>query len=224
MTTPSQPDPRVDQAAITDESLLAAHEKLLGKQPDEKGHYRLMPLVVLFIGATLIMFSGTYLGRYAGYFSPQVFNPNAPPPKAGDAIAKVEVSPVEAGKKLYNTAGACVTCHQPTGLGLPPAFPPLANSEWVTGSDERAIRIVLHGIAGPIKVAGVDYNSAMPAFGRVAGSGFNWTDDKIAAVVTYIRQEWGNKAGPVTPEQVAAIRTKEGDRKPWTAAELEKVP
>jgi mono/diheme cytochrome c family protein len=224
MTTPSQPDPRVDQAAITDESLLAAHEKLLGKQPDEKGNYRLMPLAVLFIGATLILFGGTYLGRYAGYFNPQVFNPNAPPPKAGDAVAKTAVSPVEAGKKLYNTAGACVTCHQPTGLGLPPAFPPLANSEWVTGSEERTIRIVLYGLVGPIKVAGTDYNSAMPAFGRVAGSGFNWTDDKVASVVTYIRQEWGNKAGAVTADQVTAIRTKEGDRKAWTAAELEKLP
>ena len=97
-------------------------------------------------------------------------------------------------------------------------------SEWVTGSEERVIRIVLHGLQGPIKVEGTDYNSAMPAFGRVAGSGYNWTDDKIAAVLTYVRQEWGNQAGPITTEKVAEIRTKEGDHKPWTSAELEKLP
>ena len=55
-------------------------------------------------------------------------------------------------------------------------------------------------------------------------AGYNWTDDKIAAVLTYIRQEWGNAAGPITTEQVAAIRAKEGDRKAWTADELAKLP
>ena len=107
---------------------------------------------------------------------------------------------------------------------MPGAIPPLVNSDWVTGSEERVIRIVLHGITGPIKVNGADYNSAMPAFGRVAGSGYNWSDDKIAAVLTYIRQEWGNQAGPITTEKVAEIRAKEGDRKPWLAADLEKLP
>ena len=64
----------------------------------------------------------------------------------------------------------------------------------------------------------------MPAFGKVAGSGFNWTDDRIAATLTYIRQEWGNQAGPVTPQKVTEIRTKEGDRKAFTAEELLKLP
>ena len=64
----------------------------------------------------------------------------------------------------------------------------------------------------------------MPAFGRVAGSGYNWTDYKVAAVLTYIRQEWGNQASPITTEQVTAIRNKEGDHKPWSAAELEQLP
>jgi mono/diheme cytochrome c family protein len=223
MTTPSQPDPRVDQAAITDESLFAAHEKLLGKQPDEKGHYRLMPLVVLFIGAALIMFGGTYLGRYAGHFNPHVYNPNAPVPKAGEVAKAPAADPVEVGKKLFNNA-ACNTCHQPTGIGVPGAIPPLVNSEWVAGSEERLIRIVLYGLVGPIKVAGTEYTSAMPAFGRVAGSGFNWSDDKVAAVLTYVRKEWGKDADPISVEKVTAIRTKEGDHKAWTAAELEQLP
>ena len=222
MSTPSQPDPRVDQAAVTDDVLIAAHEKLLGQQPDEKARYRLLPLNLLFLFSGLIFFGGTYLGRYAGHFNPNIYNENVVHGSTGGTTA-VAVNPVEVGKKLFNNA-ACNTCHQPTGLGVPGAFPPLAGSEWVTGSEERLIRIVLHGLQGPIKVKGVDYNTPMPAFGRVAGSGYNWSDDKIAAVLTYIRQEWGNQAGPISTEKVAEVRTKEGDRKPWLAAELEKLP
>jgi mono/diheme cytochrome c family protein len=221
MSTPLQSTPGVDQAAVTDETLLRAHEKLLGKQPDEKARYRLLPLNLLFFFSGLIFFGGTYLGRYAGHFSPLIFNENTKPGAAAGAAAPAD--PVEVGRKLYNAA-ACNTCHQPNGMGLPGAFPPLVGSEWVTGSEERVIRIVLHGLVGPIKVKGADYNSAMPAFGRVAGSGYNWTDDKVAAVLTYIRQEWGNQAGPISTEKVAEIRGKEGDHKAWTAAELEKLP
>jgi mono/diheme cytochrome c family protein len=138
-------------------------------------------------------------------------------------MAAVVANPFDVGKKLFNNA-ACNTCHQPTGVGLPGAIPPLVGSEWVLGSEERIIRIALYGLQGPIKVKGTDFNSAMPAFGRVAGSGFNWTDDKIAAVLTYVRAEWGNKAGPISTEKVTEIRSKEGDHKAWTTAELEKVP
>jgi mono/diheme cytochrome c family protein len=204
MSTPSPSDPRVDQAAITDDVLISAHEKLLGQQPDEKARYRLLPLNLLFFFSGLIFFGGTYLGRYAGHFSPLVFNENVK--HGGDAgAAATPANPIEVGKKLFNNA-ACNTCHQATGLGVPGAFPPLAGSEWVTGSEERLIRIVLHGIQGPIKVKGVDFNTPMPAFGRVAGSGYNWSDDKIAAVLTYIRQEWGNQAGPISTEKVAEVR------------------
>jgi mono/diheme cytochrome c family protein len=74
-------------------------------------------------------------------------------------------------------------------------------------------------------VKGTTYNAAaMPAFGKVAGSGYNWSDDKIAAVLTYIRSEWGNAAGPITTEQVAAVHAKEGDRKAWSADDLQKLP
>ena len=83
---------------------------------------------------------------------------------------------------------------------------------------------MLHGLQGPITVNGAAYNSAMPPFGRVAGSGFNWSDDKVAAVLTYVRQEWGNQASAITTEKVAEIRAKEGDHKPWTAEELLKIP
>lgn len=224
MSTPSSSspsDPRVDQAAITDESLLAVHEQLLGKQPDEKAHYRLMPLSLLFLFSGLIFFGGTYLGRYAGHFSPAVFNENAHPPKPVDPNAKPAIDPLVAGKAVYGAV--CAACHQPTGLGLPGAFPPLAGSEWVKGSEERIIRIVLHGLTGPIKVKGTEYNGApMPATGP--GSGYNLSPEKVAAVITYVRHEFGEGASAVTTEKVAEIRAKEGNHAPWTVPELEKLP
>lgn len=222
MSAPSNQDPRLEQAAASDESLLAAHEALLGKQPDEKARYKLLPLNLLFFFSGLIFFAGTYLNRYSGQFDPHIYNENAKHAKAGDVIA-APVDPVVLGKKLFNNA-ACNTCHQPTGLGTPGAIPPLVASEWVAGSEERLIRIVLHGLQGPVKVKDADYNAAMPAFGKVAGSGYNWSDDKIAAVLTYIRQEWGNTSGPITTEQVAAVHAKVGDHKQWTADELAKIP
>lgn len=219
MSTPSQPDPRVDQAAITDASLLAAHEKLLGKQPDEKAHYRLLPLNLLFLFSGLIFFGGTYLGRYAGHFSPQVYNENAPAPKPGEAgPAAPPVDPLVLGKTVYTTV--CATCHQPTGLGLPPMFPPLAGSEWVSGSEDRLIRIVLHGVQGPIKVKGVEFTGVMPA----TATAFNLNSEKVAAVLTYVRKEYGNGAAPVSVAKVNEVKSATGNHGMWTAAELEKVP
>lgn len=220
MSAPNATDPRVDPAAVTDESLLATHEKLLGKQPDEKAHYRLLPLNLLFFFSALIFFAGTYLGRYSGSFHPQVYNENGKPPKSGAAAASAAVDPLVLGKNVY--AQVCAACHQPTGLGLPPAFPPLVGSEWVAGSEERLIRILLHGLQGPIKVKGTEFNGAMPAVGP--GSGYNLNPQKVAAVLTFVRKEWGGIDTPVSPEKIVEIRSKEGSRAPMTAGELEKIP
>lgn len=220
MSTPSNNDPRLDQAAVTDESLLAAHEKLAGKQPDDKAHYRLTPLALLFVFSGLIFWAGTYLNRYSGKFDPLIAQEEAHPTKGGAAAPAAD--PLVLGKSAYNQI--CVTCHLPTGQGQPGIFPPLAGSEWVTGSEDRVIRIVLHGLKGPVKVKGTEFpgNAAMPAFRR--GTSFNWTDEKVAAVLTYIRQEWGNTAGPIAPAKVAEIRNQVGERAEWSQDELLKVP
>ncbi len=216
MSTPSQPDPRIDLSVVSDQRLLADHEKLLGKQPDDRGRYKLMPLALLFFFSGLIFFGGTYLGRYSGNFHPQIFNETVHPPKAGAVVAAAPVDPIVMGRAVYSQV--CASCHQPTGLGLAPVFPPLAGSEWVTGSEDRAIRIVLHGLQGPIQVKGVEYTGVMPAAGP--GSGFNLSPERIAAVLTFIRQEWGNSAPPVSAARVSEIRAQDGTRGAWTAAEL----
>ncbi len=221
MSAPDNQDPRLDQAAASDASLLAAHEKLLGTQPDEKAHYALMPLVLLFAFSGLIFWAGSYLNRYSGHFDAKIFDENALPHSGADVVVKLD--PVVLGKKQYEAA--CITCHQATGNGQPGVYPPLAGSEWVNGSEERLIRIVLRGLKGKVLVMGAEYSTAaMPAFGQVAGSGYNWSDEKVAAVLTYVRQQWGNKSGLISPEKVAEIRAKEAAMKECTQEELMKLP
>jgi len=118
------------------------------------------------------------------------------------------------GQAVY--AKTCIACHQPTGLGIAPVFPPLAGSEWVAMSPSIPVRNILHGMTGPVVVKGVTYNSMMPP---VAGL----SDGDIADVVTYVRNSFGNSGAVVTEDDVKAIKAKYADRKtPWTAEEFQK--
>jgi mono/diheme cytochrome c family protein len=118
------------------------------------------------------------------------------------------------GQAVYNRT--CIACHQPTGLGIAPVFPPLAGSEWVAMSPSVAVRNILHGMTGPVSVKGTVYNGMMPA---VAGL----SDGDIADVVTYVRNSFGNTGAVVTEDEVKAIKAKYADRKtPWTAEEFQK--
>ena len=117
-------------------------------------------------------------------------------------------------------AGRCAACHQATGTGLPGVFPPLAGSNWVNGRDTTVIQIVLHGIQGSLTVNGGKYNGAMPNFGA------QLSDAEIAAVLTHVRSQWGNKAGAVGAQEVAAQRAATAQRnEPWQGdADLSKLP
>lgn len=120
--------------------------------------------------------------------------------------------PTDPGEQTYQTV--CAACHQATGQGLPGAFPPLAESEWVNGDPETMIRIVIAGLSGPITVKGQPFNSLMPP-----PPGLD--DEKIAGVLTYVRTSFGNKASKVEKAHVALIRAALASRtKPWTADEL----
>ena len=101
------------------------------------------------------------------------------------------------GKKVF--AVNCVACHQATGKGLPGVFPPLDGSEWVTAEPRTIVNILLHGVNGEMEVMGATYKGAMPAFKQLS-------DAELAAVATYVRAEWSNKAGPITPQVFEAER------------------
>ncbi len=219
MSAPGNQDPRFDRAAFGDDQLVDAHEKALGPRADEHAHYKLGPLILLFVLSGCVLYSAMYVIHYSGHFNSLIYDENALPSQ-GTAVVKAD--PIAQGKRLFNSAGACYTCHQPTGQGIPGTYPPLAGSEWVNGPDDRTIRILLSGLTGPLQVKGAAFPGAapMPSFGT---SGFNWNDEKIAAVLTYVRQEWGNKAPAVDSAKVAQVRQQVGDRKAWTQDELLQV-
>ena len=106
------------------------------------------------------------------------------------------------GKDLY--LKHCSACHQPTGQGLPGAFPPLANSDYLLEDRERAIEIALSGKSGPITVNGQEFNSVMPNMGYL-------TDSDIADILTYVHNAWGNEGDAFTAAQIAAARAGGGD-------------
>jgi mono/diheme cytochrome c family protein len=138
----------------------------------------------------------------------------AKPTKA--AAAPAATVPVD-GAKLFATT--CAACHQVSGDGLEDKYPPLNGSEWVTGDEAKLIRIVMHGLAGPVDVAGQTFDGAMPAWGGVL------KDPEIAAVTSYVRSAWGNKAAPIRAASVTTIRKATTARKkPWTAAEIALIP
>lgn len=117
----------------------------------------------------------------------------------------------------------CFACHQPMGQGLPGMFPPLAGSDWVTAKKPgRMIRMILHGFTGPFMLNGAPFKSPAPLM-PAQGAALN--DQQIADVLTYVRNNFGNKAPAVTPEEVKAIREAEKTRSAmWTEAELLTIP
>lgn len=158
-----------------------------------------------------IFFGGAYLGRFSGSFSGDGLDPLGGAPRAAKAGAAgpiggpvAELGPAERGKKIFGAN--CATCHQPTGVGIPGQYPPLAGSEYVLGGTKRLASILLKGLEGPISVKGQQFGSAvMQPWDKTL------TDAKIADVLTYIRSAWGNTAPPVTPQGIAARRKELAD-------------
>jgi len=128
------------------------------------------------------------------------------------------------GAVIYQTY--CAACHQPDGGGGGDAnIPPLAGSQWLRGPESRLVRIVLHGLRGPVKVRDATYNLEMLGFGQVL------TDQQIASVLNHVRKQFGQvsptEAAPamISSQQVARIRAASADRSEyWTVEELLAVP
>jgi mono/diheme cytochrome c family protein len=140
----------------------------------------------------------------------------APPPAAAPADAGpfVKASDEQMKRGLAVYARTCIACHQPTGMGLPPVFPPIANAPIVVGNPELPIKFILQGLMGPITVNGMTYNSMMPPVVGVS-------DEDVADVLTYVRQSFGNQGNAVSVNQVKAVRAATAGRTAmWTTAEL----
>jgi mono/diheme cytochrome c family protein len=177
---------------------------------------RAVPVWIIILLFLLLYWGMVYFDQHSGWFNAQVYTPYQSaaelalyqPPTGGPDLAR--------GKAVYENI--CGLCHGNDGAGRPGQTPPFVGSEWVLGSPNRMIRIPLAGLAGPVQVNGQPWNLAMPAMGAAL------PDDDLAAVLTYIRQSWGNKASATTPEQVKAVRAEVGNRtQPWTADQLNAI-
>jgi mono/diheme cytochrome c family protein len=176
-----------------------------------------VPPWLLGIVGVAVFWAGAYLFSYSGGFEVGVFDfqPKYGVIAGGPAAA---ADPKEVGKKLFSAN--CVTCHQANGQGVAGQFPPLAGSEYVNSdATNRLISIVLKGLQGPVQVKGQTYNNAMQAWEA------QYTDQQFAAILTYVRSDWGNNAPPIPTEAVKQMREQIKDRnEQWTMAELQKMP
>ena len=117
------------------------------------------------------------------------------PDEEKDNLQKGEMA---SGQSLYYSY--CAICHQNNGKGASGRYPPLAGTDWVTGDKKRLIEVVLKGLEGPIDVNGETYNNVMPQHSFLS-------DEDVALVLTYIRQNFGNEASEVKAEEVEQVRS-----------------
>jgi len=169
-------------------------------------------LVLLFLGAV-------YFDHNSGWFDARLYGPYSSTmqlesyqPKSGAAAALAH------GKVVFEAY--CGLCHGNDGAGKPGQAPPLAGSEWVnTKGFDRLAHIPLGGLSGTIKVVGKDWSLNMAAMGA------GLSDADLAAVLTYIRGSWGNKASAVNADDVNKIRAQMGKSPaPMTGDQMMKLP
>lgn len=154
--------------------------------------------------------AGEKLKTFLTYPGGMLAKNNEPRPLTEDEKKLYEI-----GKGFYSIT--CMACHQTHGGGQLGMAPTLIETDWVNGSEERLVRIILQGMQGPVTIDDQEWNLVMPPHG--VNPILN--DERIAGILTYIRRSWGNEADPVKPETVTRIRNATKDRQlPWTAKEL----
>ncbi len=122
------------------------------------------------------------------------------PAKQAKEVVKEEapVLDLAAGEAVYKEQ--CMACHQPTGMGLPPAFPPLAKADYLLADKQRAVYQTIYGSSEPLTVNGADYPGGVMKLTR------ELADQEVVDVVNYILNSWGNEGGTVTLDHVAKAR------------------
>jgi mono/diheme cytochrome c family protein len=137
--------------------------------------------------------------------------------KSGSAGSSAPGRTVRSGATHYERF--CSGCHGSDGLALDGEAPPLAGSSWVSGREARLIKIVLHGVRGPIQVGDKIYDREMPGVGR------RLSDREVAALLSFVRDRWGASSAAITPAAVTRVRTESRNRQRyWTVEELLEVP
>ena len=137
-------------------------------------------------------------------------------PASDTAVHDAEVASGDMGDVMARGEAVylanCSACHQPTGMGLPGAFPPLAQSDFLQGNRQEVMQAALFGLSGPITVNGTDYNGVMPSMGYL-------NDQELADALTYVFSSWGNTGSAVSVDEVSALRAQLGESGEMVAGE-----
>jgi mono/diheme cytochrome c family protein len=177
------------------------------------------PMWIIVVTLMVLFFGGLYLDSHGGWFNARVYAPYNSADKL-ESFQPLSGAAAQAaqGKRVYEAV--CGICHGTDGAGKPGQAPPLAGSEWVMAKGvNRLAHIPLEGLTGTVKVEGKDWNLNMAAMGAAL------SDSDLAAVLTYIRTSWGNKAGEVTEDDVKKVRAAIGGHpQPMSGDEMTKMP
>jgi len=175
-----------------------------------------MWIIVLTLG--LLFFGGLYLDSHGGWFDAKVYAPYHDADQLASFQPGSGASAAAQGKRVYEAV--CGICHGADGLGKPGQAPPLAGSEWVTTQGiNRLVHIPLQGLSGTLVVEGKEWNLNMAAMGVAL------SDADLAAVLTYMRVSWGNKAGEVTADDVKKVRDALGGHpQPMSGDQMKAMP
>jgi len=218
---PTPPEEFRESELSSEMNVAQVHGSIMREREDPRDGYEPVPLWLVTLAMVLVFWSGLYLAYNSGGFREDVFNPALVSWTGGGVAADAgPPDPMVLGRRIYTQN--CLVCHQASGQGVAKQFPPLVDSEWVLSrewhGDNHLVKLVLNGLQGHVVVKGESYNNVMTPWAQALN------DDQIAAVLTYIRNEWGNSAPPITPEFVAKIRAETVDRKePWTQPELQAI-
>lgn len=208
------------------QDVVAMHAALQREKSRARAGLEAVSLFSVALAGGLLFWGGYYLSNFSGRFQADEFSEI---PKAPGAVA----APVETPEQKVLKLGAqvyvnCAACHLDDGAGDPGKnIPPLAGSDWVKAEGSaRLIRIVLNGASGPIKVNGqVWQGNQMNPWRKTADNPAGLSEEQIAAVLSYVRNSWGNKGSFVTVDEVKAVSEATKTRvDPWTEAELLAVP
>ncbi len=203
-----------------------AHPIFSVRSRRQRRGFGLLNSFLLTGSAALLVWGGLYVGKYGGRFEGDEFSeiPHGRPAKVVAGSEDPNAKVLKLGARIFQQ---CAFCHQADGMGDPSKnVPPLAGSEWVLAeSPNRVVRILLNGLTGPVTVKGTVWNGGvMASWRKTAENPTALTDEEIAAVLSYARNSWGNKAPIITPEQVTAISKEEKRADSWSATDLLKVP
>ena len=227
MSQPNEGQDRLDYQETAD--ITEVHSAISREHAEPSADVTPIPTWLSVVCAAALCWAGAYIGIFHGGFSGKVYNEYESSPSVffplpggglgGGGGPVADLTPLQLGAKVYKET--CINCHMPNGLGQPGAVPALAGSEWVDGAEfneKRLVAMVLKGVKGPVTVKGANFNSQMQAWEPLGPK-------KIAAVLSFVRQEWGNKGGEISEALVGAAKKEFSSHSDqWTIDEIKKIP